>query len=112
MEELNKEANAGGVEDPKRAAYMIAWRDRHIKKQEELLKGYEEQSALMEALLAFALLQAATWTGKEWEVRIPKMELRAALDRYTSDVTGTEEEFVIRFAEKREPEDGREQEKE
>jgi len=112
MEEMKREANAGSLEDPKRAAYMIAWRDRHIKKQEELLKGYEEQSALMEALLVFALLQAATQTGTHRELRIPKMELRAVLDRYTSDVSSTEDAIVIRFAEKREPEDGGEQEKE
>lgn len=109
MEEMKREANAGGLEDPGRAAYMIAWRDRHIKKQEELLCAYQEQATLMEALLAFALLKAAAPSEEGMQLRIPKAELREMLDRYVSEVESAETEFVIRFCEKREPSDGGEQ---
>ena len=112
MGERKKEVGLHGLEDPKRAAYMIAWRDRHIKKQEELLRGYEEQSTLMEALLVFALLQASTQTQKGFELRIPKAELRDVLERYACEVACGDEEYVIRFFEKRERNDDGEQKKE
>lgn len=94
--------------DPARAAYMIAWRDRHIKKQEQLLHGYEEQTSLLEGLLAFVLCKKAQEHGMLF--RIPKAELRAMLNSYVCEVENGEEEFLIRFCEKQESDNGKEQE--
>ena len=67
-----------GLHDPDRAAYMIAWRDRHIEKQNALIKGYEEELSLMEALLAFALWQGASEAQEGRVARIPKKAVRLA----------------------------------
>ena len=88
---------------------MIAWRDRHIEKQKEVIAGFEEQLALMEALLAFALWQRASEEGEARAVRIPKKELSEALARYTSEVDSDEEAFTVRFLPKTESRDGGEQ---
>lgn len=108
MEEKKKEARPEGLYDPDRAAYMIAWRDRHIEKQKEVIAGYEEQLALMEALLAFALLQRASEEQGVRAVYIPKKELSTWLSGYASEVESDEEGFTVRFLPKTEPHDGRE----
>ncbi len=109
MEEKNKGKHPEGLNDPERAAYMIAWRDRHIEKQNELIRGYEENLSLMEALLAFALWQQADENGKERVSRIPKKELSEMLGKYTSEVQDTEQEFLVCFRPATEPTDGGEQ---
>ncbi len=109
MEEKKKEARPDGLDDPDRAAYMIAWRDRHIEKQKQVIAGYEEQLALMEALLAFALLQKASEEGAVRVVHIPKKELSEALASYTSEVDSDEDAFTVRFLPKTEGQDGGEQ---
>ena len=109
MKEKKKEAPLEGLYDPDRAAYMIAWRDRHMEKQKQLIEGYEEQLALMEALLAFALLQKASEEGAGRVVHIPKKELSALLACYTGEVEDGEECFTVRFLAKTEPSDGGEQ---
>ena len=106
MEEKKKEATPQGLYDPDRAAYMIAWRDRHMEKQKQLIAGYEEQLALMEALLAFALLQKASEEEAGRVVRIPKKELSALLASYTGEVEDGDEFFTVRFLAKTESGDG------
>ena len=109
MEEKKNETRPEGLYDPDRAAYMLAWRDRHIEKQREIIAGYEEQLALMEALLAFALWQRASETQDGRIIRIPKGELRAVLSGYTSEVENGEDAFTVRFLPQTEPQDGGEQ---
>lgn len=106
MEEKKEERRPDGVHDPDRAAYMIAWRDRHIEKQNELIKGYEEGLSLMEALLAFALLQNASEEQGVYIARIPKAKVSEMLGKYQSEVVDGEEEFTVRFHPVQEPEDG------
>ena len=109
MEEKKKEARPEGLNDPDRAAYMIAWRDRHIEKQKQIIEGYEEELALAQALLAFALLQGAREEEGVYVVRIPKAELRAALLSYEAEVEDGGDVFAVRFLNKTEPQDGGEQ---
>ena len=109
MEEKKKEKKSEGLYDPDRAAYMIAWRDRHIEKQSRLIEGYEESMALMEALLAFALLQRTSEEGGARVVQIPKKEIREVLSGYASEVESDEEKFTVRFIPRVEPQDGGEQ---
>ena len=109
MEEKKEEKRPEGLHDPDRAAYMIAWRDRHIEKQNELIKGYEEGMSLLEALLAFALLQSADEEQGTHVARIPKREMSEMLGKYTSEVTDDGEEFAVRFHPVQEPENGEEQ---
>ena len=109
MEENKKEKCPEGLHDPDRAAYMIAWRDRHIEKQNELIRGYEENLSLMEALLAFALWQSATQQGEQRVAHIPQRELSAMLGKYASEVQEGEGEFTVRFYPVQEPMNGGEQ---
>lgn len=106
MEEKNKDKRPEGLNDPDRAAYMIAWRDRHIEKQNALIKGYEEELSLMEALLAFALWQRASEEENGRIVRIPKEQVSAMLSRYESRVEDGEEEFLVHFRPVEVPMDG------
>ena len=112
MEEKKKENTQNAQMDPGRAAYMISWRDRHIEKQRELIEGYEEQRTLMEALLAVALWHTASEENGVRTVRIPKEVLSRVLGQYASEVESEEDAFLIRFFEKREPQDGEEREAE
>lgn len=109
MEEKEKQNRPEGVYDPDRAAYMIAWRDRHIEKQKELIAGLEEELSLMEALLAFALWQKASETQGKRVLRIPKKEVSAVLAANECEVESDEETFVVRFCTKAVPQDGEEQ---
>ena len=109
MEEKKEEKRPEGLHDPDRAAYMIAWRDRHIEKQNELIKGYEEGMSLLESLLALALLQRASEEQGAYVARISKSEMSDMLGKYTSEVTDDGEEFVVRFHPVQEPDNGGEQ---
>ena len=109
MEEKKEEKRPEGLYDPDRAAYMITWRDRHIEKQNELIRGYEESLSLMEALLAFALLQNASEAQDGYSVDIPKKELSELLGKYKSEVADGETAFTVRFLPLQEPMNGGEQ---
>ena len=109
MEERKTNQRPEGLHDPDRAAYMIAWRDRHIEKQNELIRGYEENLSLMEALLAFALWQGAEQCGEARLAHVPKDALGEMLGRYASEVQEGEGEFTVRFTPVQEPIDGGEQ---
>ena len=109
MEENKKGKCPEGLHDPDRAAYMIAWRDRHIEKQNELIRGYEENLSLMEALLAFALWQGAEQCGEERLAHVPKNALGAMLGKYASEVQEGDGEFTVRFYPVQEPMHGGEQ---
>ena len=109
MEESKTRQRPEGLHDPDRAAYMIAWRDRHIEKQNELIRGYEENLSLMEALLAFALWQGAAQEGEQRVAHIPQRELSEMLGKYASEVQEGEGEFIVRFYPVQEPIDGGEQ---
>ena len=90
-----------------RAAYMIAWRDRHIESLKETIAGLQEESRLMEALLAFALYRAAA--PQEDGARVldsPKEALRAMLGAWKSSVEADETAYHLTFREKKEAEDG------
>ena len=112
MEEKKEEKRPEGLYDPDRAAYMIAWRDRHIEKQNELIRGYEESLSLMEALLAFALWQNASENEDGYRVGIPKNALSEMLGKYKSEVADGETEFTVYFRPLQEPMNGGEQDAE
>ena len=68
-------------EDPNRAAYMIAWRDRYIAKLEEIKRGHEEERRMLDCLLFYALFGMAKGEqGEEQrEVLISREALQALL---------------------------------
>ena len=93
--------------DPKRAAYMIAWRDRRIAALEETIAGYREESKLMEALLAFALCRAARPRKDGTRaLRIPKEQLTAMLGAWESSLSTDESAYHLTFRVKEEDTDG------
>lgn len=97
MTEENKK-QASTDFDPARAAYMIAWRDQYIAKLEERLQGREEENALTNAFLAYALFGISE--GGEGEVRealIPKEELRALLGVWDCRAEDAGESYRICF---------------
>lgn len=105
-----KKTEAGKRFDEGRAAYMIAWRDRHIEKLKESLTGYEEQARLTQALLAFTLFRAATpqdSTDGEGErvLEIPKAELSALLDAWECATEASDACYLVRFFKKGERKD-------
>lgn len=109
MEEKKKEQRPEGLADPDRAAYMIAWRDRHIEKQKQLIEGLEEELSLLEALLAFALWQRASEEEQGRVLQIPKKEVSEALAACECEVENGEDAFTVRFRAKSVPADGGEQ---
>ena len=105
-----KKTETGERFDEGRAAYMIAWRDRHIEKLEEGLSGYEEQARLTQALLAFALFHAATPQdgtegADERVLEIPKAELSALLDAWECATQANDTCYLVRFFKKGERKD-------
>ena len=93
-----KKAVGGGADpllcqNPARAAYMIAWRDRYIKRLEEELAAREEERGLLTALLYYALSGAA----REGSIRIDKRELSLLLGRYRPEVENGEDAYVVRY---------------
>ncbi len=92
--------------DSARAAYMIAWRDRHIEKQKEVIGAYEEKCTLLEALLSCALLEEAE--EKEAQTRqaqILKASLAAALGKWQCRVENSAEAYVLTFVPQKEEDD-------
>ena len=85
---------------------MIAWRDRHIEKQNALIRGYEESLSLMEALLAFSLWREAGSGEGERVAHIPRSAVSEMLGAYATEVQDGEEEFLVRFRPVTEPTDG------
>ncbi len=85
--------------DPRRAAYMIEWRERAIKNLREQLQGHEQLAALYEALLAFALFRIAApdASTQSFVAEIPKEELRALLTQWKSEVSDTETAYRVTF---------------
>ena len=88
-----------------RTSYMIAWRDRLLEKQREIIVGYEQECKLLEVLLAFMLLRAAD--KKTHTLEIPKAELAAMLDTYACEASERDESYLVRFFKKGEREYGK-----
>ena len=47
------------MQDPNRAAYMIAWRDRYIEKLEQIIEGRAQERQMLDCLLFYALFGMA-----------------------------------------------------
>lgn len=74
------EENKELLNDPNRAAYMIAWRDRYIAKLEEMIEGRGEERRMLDCLLFYALFGIATGApGEGREVIISRESLRELL---------------------------------
>ncbi|MBQ8358030.1 MAG: hypothetical protein IJX39_09535 [Clostridia bacterium] len=83
--------------DPRRSAYMIAWRDRYIKALEEKAAGQEEENALLSALLFYALIRASGEGEERREVTIPKGDLSALLGAWECRAEDGGEAYRVRF---------------
>ena len=96
MEQVTKQSSTHEelCRDPQRAAYMLAWRDRYIRRLEETLAGREEERALLCALLQYALQKGA---GASCEIAIDKAELKALLGGFTCAVEDGENAYTVRF---------------
>ena len=87
-----------------RAAYMVAWRDRLLEKQREMIQGYEQECKLLEALLAFTMLRAAD--KKTHTLEIPKNELGKLLGEWSCEASEQAGHYLVRFLKKGEREHG------
>lgn len=86
--------------DKERLAYMVAWRDAHIKKMQDRLAGVEEINEVLQALLFYALARAATDRGDGVrEIRVPKAEITAALHSWGCDTADGGDAYLISFTE-------------
>ena len=90
--------------DPRRFAYMIAWRDKYIKVLQERLAGWEEKDALLCSLLHYALARIASeGEGQdEREVLIDKQEVTRLLGAFECQVRDTADGYCVRFTKKQE----------
>ena len=90
--------------DPRRFAYMIAWRDKYIKALQERLAGWEEKDALFCSLLHYALFSAASDDSEqdEREVLIDKREITKLLDAWVCQARDTGDAYCVRFTKKQE----------
>lgn len=90
--------------DPRRFAYMIAWRDKYIEALQEQLAGWEEKDALLCSLLYYALASLASETDgqDEREVLIDKREVTKLLDAWECHVRDTGDAYCVRFSKKQE----------
>ena len=109
MEEKKNKGKAPCVSaaaESERMAYMIAWRDRHIERLQEIVEGYEQECALLEALLCFALQKAASEQEEGSRVlEIPKAELKALLGKWECSTKNGESFYTLTFTPKKEEED-------
>ena len=80
--------------DEKKLEYAVAWRDRYIRSLGDALAGREEEAALLAAFLKLTLERLCE-DGRE--VRIPKKEITARLDRTRTEIEDAGEEYLIRF---------------
>ena len=93
--------------DEGRAAYMIAWRDRHIENLKETIVGLQEESKLLEALLAFALCRAgAKREDGARTLDIGKRELSEMLGAWDSALEADEDAYHLTFRAKKDGENG------
>ncbi|MBQ3483851.1 MAG: hypothetical protein IJA78_06750 [Clostridia bacterium] len=95
-----------------RHAYMLAWRDRMIEKQKQIIQGQGEQLALLESLLALALTRAARAADAEngvREIAIPKAELAAELGRWESAVRDGGTCYTVTFTRRANVPDGKDE---
>ena len=92
--------------DPRRAAYMIEWRDRCMEKLQEAIKGYEEERTLLGSLLFCALCRAAEVKGENrfGELVLGKAEVASMIGRWHCEVQDGEDAYILRFS----PRGGRE----
>ena len=90
--------------DPRRFAYMIAWRDKYIEALQEQLGGWEEKDALLCSLLYYALVRIANDSDEkdEREVLIEKNELTKLLGAWECHASDTGDAFCVRFTKKQE----------
>jgi hypothetical protein len=104
----NKKEKSHVDSEKSRYEYMIAWRERYISKQKEVIEGLEEEGRLLSALLAVsfeALLGEGKGVSTYQEetalcVRIEKEVLRHALDRFSVSCLDGGEAAVLRFTPK------------
>ncbi|MBO5354462.1 MAG: hypothetical protein J6B09_00160 [Clostridia bacterium] len=90
--------------DPRRFAYMIAWRDRYIEALKQELAGWEEKDALLCSLLYCALARIAS-EGEEkdgGEVLIEKSEVTKLLGTFECHTSDTGDAYAVRFTKKQE----------
>lgn len=84
--------------DQNRLAYMVAWRDRYIEKLEERLKGHEEENAMLQTLLFYALVTVGR-PGDAGELQIPvsKRAVAETLGKWQCDTTDGGDDYLVTF---------------
>ncbi len=98
-----------------RAAYMLAWRDRVIALQKEMLAGREEEARILAALLQYCLFAAAkreepgeygiAETG-EMLLRIPRGRVREFLEQWSLRCSADDGNYLLYFSSREEKEVG------
>lgn len=95
--EQARDAAAEASFDEKRAAYMIAWRDTYMEKQRQIIAAYEQKDALYNALLAYAMLQAAKEGATENRLVIPRRALKEMLFAFECEILQDEQDYTLLF---------------
>lgn len=81
-----------------RLVYMVSWRDRYIKSLEARLAGHEEESAILQTLLFYALVKAGRENEKgNTEIRIAKREIAELLGKWRCEAIREGEEYSVTF---------------
>lgn len=105
MSKNRKTKKSGAELEEGRAAYMIAWREKKIDQMEEMMKGLEGKSALLEAMLVCLLLREGEGE-RERTVRLGRAEVSARLGAWRSEAHLDGEDYVVTFTKKGEAADG------
>ena len=104
MKDEKELTEQNGENDPRRFAYMIAWRDKYIEALQEQLAGWEEKGDLLSSLLYCALFRVASEADapNEREVLIQKSELTALLGTFECHASDAGDAYAVRFTQKQE----------
>ena len=84
--------------EEKRLHYMVAWRDRYIQRLEERLGGREEENAMLQTLLFYALITVGE-RQEDGSVTVPvsKQTVSDMLGRWQCDTVDAGEAYLVTF---------------
>ena len=86
------------MQDPNRAAYMIAWRDRYIEKLEQIIEGRAQERQMLDCLLFYALFgMARSVEGERREVLIGRESLKELLGAWRCHTERVEDGYRVLF---------------
>lgn len=89
---MENKQNNEKLQDEGRLAYMIEWRDRHIKALEEMIAEMESANTIYAAYITFLLEKCYGLTDC---IRISKQSIRNVCGKYRVNAEDAGEDFII-----------------